>query len=240
MSILEVIGMRKSVMGGAVLAALFTAQIAIAETVPSTPTPLAKVRSSFFSSSQNRSDVAAHIERLFKGLDVNHDGFVSRSEIATLQAQFDERMSKSVPKRVARMFGRLDADHDGRITQAEVTAERAAKRSANGKLSKLASHPSSLFLRADSDKDGAITRAEFDAAVGSGKIKVRHANMRGSSVVRLFDSADGNKDGQLSLEEAEQAALQHFDAGDVNRDGVLTPEERRQAARAGPSKRRAG
>jgi streptogramin lyase len=63
--------------------------------------------------------------------------------------------------------------------------------------------------------------------------------MRGSAIVRLFDLADVNKDGRVSLEEAQQAALQHFDAADLNHDGVLTPDERRQASRTARAKHRA-
>ena len=232
--------MRKTVLGGAIFAALFAASGATAETSVSAPAPMTKSRSNFFNSNQNRSDVTTHVERLFKGLDVNHDGFVSKAEIASLQSQFDARMSASAPKRIARMFDRMDVDHDGKITQAELSAKQAAKLAAKGKPAKGRNTRSSLLVRADSNRDGTVTRSEFDAAVAGGKIKVRHANMRGSAIVRLFDGADSNRDGRLSLDEAQQAALQHFDAGDLNRDGVLTPDERRQAARAALSKRRAG
>jgi len=223
--------MSKLVSAAACVAALF-ASAGIAQTSPTTSSSpkAAHARRSFFTSNQARADVPAHVDRLFKQLDLNHDGFVTKEEIASSQAQFDERTAKSSAKRAAAMFDRLDTNHDGQITRAEFDARRAA----TGKPKK-AKHPgasSPLFARADANNDGIVTRAEYLSATASGKIKMRHANMRGSAIVRLFDAADVNKDGRVSLAEAQQAALQHFDAADVNHDGTLSPDERRQASKA--------
>jgi Ca2+-binding EF-hand superfamily protein len=239
MSVLEVIVMSRVVVGGLCLAASFAASAAVAgpDSSATSVSPKAHARGSFFAASQNRTDVPAHIERLFKELDSNHDGFVTKEEIAAQQQRFDERAAKAAPKRAEKMFDRMDTDHDGKITQAEIDAARAARAAAKGKTVKAGRGRSSLFARADANKDGIITRAEFDAAAASGRIKIRHANMRGSAIVRMFDAADTNKDGRLSLEEAQQAALRQFDAADVNRDGVLTPSERRQASKANRAKR---
>jgi Ca2+-binding EF-hand superfamily protein len=236
MSILEVTTMKLSVSGGVVLAALFAAAPATSATrSPATEQAQAShSRHSFFTSNENRSDVAGQVEKMFKKLDLDHDGFVTRAEVATSQSQYDERAAKNAPKRAAKMFDRLDANHDGQITEAEAVAARSARKSASGK----ASRPSSLFARADANKDGIVTRAEFDSATASGKIKLRHAAMRGSALVRMFDIADANRDGRVSLDEAQHAALQQFDAADLNHDGVLTPDERRQASKAERVKRR--
>src|SRR5690348_1320862 len=98
--------MKLFVSGGAVLAALFAAAPAISQIASpaslTSPTPHA--RHSFFTSNQNRSDVAAHIERIFKKLDTNNDGFVTKDEIAAIRSQFDQRSAKDAPKRVAKMF----------------------------------------------------------------------------------------------------------------------------------------
>lgn len=227
---------------GAILAAvLLSASPALAQATAG-PVPAAKAphaRRSFFNTDQRRADVPAHVERMFKQLDLNHDGFIGRDEIAASQAKFDDRMKKNAPKRAAKLFDRLDTNHDGQITQAEVQARAAARLAARGKTSK-ARKPagSALFARADANKDGTITRAEFDRAVDAGNIKLRHANMRGSAIVRLFDAADVNRDGRVALEEAQQAALKQFDAADINHDGVLTPDERRQASKTHRAKRK--
>ena len=227
---------------GIAFAALFSAAPAFSQQVSpaSLGTPLPHARQSFFNSNQNRSDVGAHVERMFKLLDLNHDGFIAKEEIATSRSQFDARLSKSAPKRIARMFDRLDTNHDGQVTRAEVEQARAARLAKRGKqpTAGRGAASSPLFARADSNKDGTVTRAEFEAAISTGKIKVRHANMRGSAIVRLFDLADTDSDGRVSLQEAKQAALQHFDAADLNHDGVLTPDERRQASRSLRAKKR--
>jgi Ca2+-binding EF-hand superfamily protein len=241
---MEIIGMKRFAIGGTIIAALFSAAVGTARsTSPTSAAPqAAHARGSFFTSNENRVDVPAHVERMFKALDLNHDGFVTKDEIASLQARFDQRMSTSAPKRAARMFDRLDTDHDGKVTQAELEAERAARLAAKRKSAKAdrRAGTSSLFERADANKDGILTRAEFDAAIASGKIRLRHANMRGSAILRMFDAADANRDARVSLDEAQQAALRHFDTADVNHDGVLTPAERRQAGKTERTKSQAG
>ena len=232
--------MRKFLSGGITLAFLCIPVAAMTETPTTASAAPTHRRPSFYNAHLSRAYFPAHVQRLFKALDLNHDGFVSRDEIASSQARFDEKMTKSAPKRVAKAFDRLDANHDGQITQADIEAVRAARLAARSQRARSTHHPaSSLFARADANKDGAVTRSEYDAAVASGKVKSRHANMRGSAIVRLFDAADVNRDGRLSLGEAQQAALQHFDAADLNHDGVLTAEERRQAANAQRGKHRA-
>lgn len=228
--------------GGMVAAVLFAGASAVAQpaSTASAAGKTAHARHSFFNSEQKRTDVAAHVQRMFKQLDLNHDGFITRDELAASKSKFDERMTESAPKRAAKLFNRLDTNHDGQITRAEIEAARAARLAASGKTAKPGRKPAgtALFARADANKDGIITRAEFDAATASGKITVRHSNMRGSAIARLFDFADVNKDGRLSLEEARQAALQQFDTADVNHDGILTPDERRQASKSHRAKRK--
>ena len=231
--------MKEFISGGVCLAALFTAAAAIAQPAP-TPTSLPTAphaRRSFFNSDQPRSGVAAHVAKMFAQLDLNHDGFITADELAASKAKFEDRLSKSAPKRTEKAFNRLDTNHDGQITLAEAEAARAARVKAGSGKHRSASN--SLFTRADANKDGIVTRAEYEAAVASGKIKSRHANMRGSAIARLFDTAHVNKDGRVSLEEAQKAALQTFDSADANHDGVLTPDERRQASKAARTKRRA-
>lgn len=227
---------------GCILVAALLSSAAAAQPDPagSAPAPT-HARRSFFTSNQNRADVPAHVARLFKQLDINGDGFITRDEIATSQAQFEDKMTKSAPRRSAKAFDRLDTNHDGQITQADIDAAKAARAAKSGKPSsgRHRAGSSTLFAKADANKDGVVTRAEYDAAVVSGRIKVRHTNMRGSAIVRQFDVADANRDGRVSLEEAQQAALHQFDAADANHDGVLTPDERRLASKANRAKKRA-
>ena len=236
--------MKNFVPGGIVLAALFASAPAIAQiTLPASPaSTTAHAHRSFFTSNESRADATAHVQKMFNALDLNRDGFVTKDELAASQAKFDDRMSKSAPKRAARLFNRLDSNHDGQVTLSEIEAAHSARLAARGEQAKPSKrHPSSSLLRlGDANKDGILTRAEFDSAVASGKLKPHHSKMRGSQLARSFDSADANRDGRLSLEEARQATLERFDAADSNRDGVLTPDERRQASKAERAKRRAG
>lgn len=232
--------MKKFVLGGAVVAALFAFAPTVAQPAAVNSQPTKKPHRNFFAADQSRADVPAHVKKMFATLDLNHDGFVTRDELAASEARFDERMAKAAPKRAARMFDRMDTDHDGKVTLAEVQAERSARLAARGRQAKPSRALPSLFRLADSNRDGVVTRAEFDAAVSSGKIKPRHAHMRGNEIARLFETADVDKDGRLSLAEAQQAALQRFDAMDLNHDAVLTADERRQAGKSLREKSRAG
>jgi Ca2+-binding EF-hand superfamily protein len=226
--------MIKHALVGVALAALAAGTAGVAQTAKPP-----RARANYFATNELRTDVPKHVDKMFARLDVNHDGFVDKSEIAAAQTQFEARMEKSAPTRAARLFDRLDTNHDGQITQAEVDAARAARNAGKPVPVKASrrSGPSPLFARADANKDGILTRAEFDAAVASGKVKPHHANMRGGSMARLFDSADADKDGRMSLAEAQRVALEHFDAGDLNHDGTLTPQERRQSQSATRGKR---
>jgi Ca2+-binding EF-hand superfamily protein len=233
----EVIGMKEFVPGGLLFAALFTS-VAIAQTTPTTASlPKAPhARRSYFNSDQPRSDVAAHVAKMFAKLDLNHDGFITADELAASKAKFEDQMSKRAPKRIEKAFDRLDTNRDGQITRAEIDAAQASKKSSTSKH-RVASP--ALFVHADADKDGIVTRAEYAAAVASGKIKQRHANMRGNAIAKMFEIADVKKEGRLSLDEAQKVALEQFDAADLNHDGVLTPDERRQARPSGSSAARA-
>jgi Ca2+-binding EF-hand superfamily protein len=227
--------MNKLVFGGAALAALIAGTAAPAGTAAKSP----RARPNYFTTNELRGDVPKHVEKMFARFDVNHDGLISKDEVAAAQAQFEARAAKSAPKRASRLFDRLDTNRDGQIALAELDAARAA-RNARRQVPVKASRrsgPSSLFVRADANKDGILTRAEFDAAVASGKVKPRHPNMRGAALARLFDSADTDNDSRVSLGEAQRVALQHFDAADLNHDGTLTPQERRQSQSSARPKR---
>jgi Ca2+-binding EF-hand superfamily protein len=228
--------MKKLVFWGAALVALIDGTAPLAGTATKSPHP----RSNYFTTNELRAEVPKHVEKMFGRFDVNHDGFISKDEVAAAQAHFEARAAKSAPERASRLFDRLDSNHDGQITQAELDAARAA-RNARRQVPVKASRRSGaspLFARADANKDGILTHAEFDAAVASGKVKPRHANIRGAAIARLFDSADTDNDSRVSLGEAQRVALQHFDAADLNHDGTLTPQERRQSQSSARAKRR--
>lgn len=179
-----------------------------------------------------RTDVPAHVAKMFARLDTNHDGFISKAEVDAMQAQHAAKAEQRAQKFNAdKIFDRLDANKDGKVTQAEAEAAHQARVQAKGgqPAEAHAAGFHGLFARADTNKDGVITRAEFDAMGTQIRGRMEQAGMHRGFGGKMFDMADTNKDGRVSLAEAQQLALQHFDRVDTNHDGKITPEERQQA-----------
>lgn len=225
--------MKTILLGGAAAAFIFASGVAFAQTAAQTaPAPAMQTeRHHRTPKPEQRADVQRRVERMFARLDTNHDGYISKDEIAAAQALRQQKSQQDAPKRAARMFDRLDTNHDGQITRAEAEAAHTSRMAANDEQSpRHAAYVSRFFDRADANKDGVVTRAEFETAAAD-MPHFRHASFRGFGD-RMFTAADTNKDGRVSLAEATQLALQHFDQADLNHDGVLTPDERRQAHQA--------
>jgi hypothetical protein len=165
-----------------------------------------------------RAEVGEHVRRLFARFDSNHDGFITREEIASagqgMMAMHGD-MEKRVPEHAMMMgdrsalFDRLDTNHDGSISRQEFMASRSEVREQRVMIM----HP-----------DGAATGHSPTPGMEGMRM---HA--MGGFGGHLFEMADANHDGRVSLQEAQAAALAHFDRADLNHDGKLTPEERQQA-----------
>jgi Ca2+-binding EF-hand superfamily protein len=201
---------------------------------------------------EDRAEVAAHVQKMFARLDANRDGFITKSEADAEQAQRSERFQQRQERRAqkmekrgkgrdqAAMFDRIDANHDGKITQAEADAAQQAHEQAMGGKPAHAHAVAigGLFARADTNKDGVVSRAEFDTLASQWHGRFERAGMHRGFAGRMFDTADTNKDGRVSLAEAQAVALQHFDRADLNHDGKLTPEERQQVRQQFRAERR--
>jgi Ca2+-binding EF-hand superfamily protein len=223
--------MKNLSVAGIAFASLFVGSAALAQSAaPADPASASHRRHGYLARNENRAEVPKHVEKMFARFDLNRDGFITKDEVASAEAQFEAKRQQQAPKRAAKLFARLDANHDGQITLAEVEAAHAARYAATDRqTTRTRPVHSRLFDRADANKDGVITRAEFDAARANGGLHFRQASMHRGFGGRMFDSADTDRDGRVSLAEAQQLALQHFDAADLNHDGVLTPDERHQA-----------
>jgi Ca2+-binding EF-hand superfamily protein len=232
--------MKKYLIGGVAFTAIVGATAALAQTAqPVQPAPAAKHGRPFFNKPEARTDVQAHVQRMFARLDTNRDGFISKDEIAAAETQFQAKAQQQAPKRAAKLFARLDGNHDGQITLAEVQAAHAARFAARGNQANPQKPVHSrLFDRADANKDGVITRGEFDAAMANGGLHFRQAGLHHGFGDRMFATADTDKDGRVSLAEAQALALQHFDQADLNHDGTLTPDERKQVRQLNRGKHR--
>ena len=231
--------MKMMFVGGIVLAALFDSGAAIGQSAAPAVAAPSGHRHSYFARNESRTDVPTHVEKMFARLDLDHNGFVTKDELAQVEAKAEAKQQQQAPKRAAKLFDRLDGNHDGQITLAEVQAAHAARYAVRDRQADPARPVHSrLFDRADANKDGVITRAEFDAAMTNGRLRFHTASLRGGLGGRMFETADTDKDGRVSLAEAQELALQHFDAADLNHDGVLTPDERRLARQQSRGHRR--
>lgn len=165
-----------------------------------------------------RDEVVQHVRTMFSRLDTNHDGFITKEEVAAFHA---------------RMSGMRDAMSSG-------MAEHRMEMHGPGEGMAMPD-PNKMFDQLDTNHDGVISRQEFLAghremherrivmmrrkgSYGDGGM---HAMGAGFGE-HLFAMADANHDGRVSLQEAETAALAHFDRMDLNHDGRVTPEERRE------------
>ena len=101
----------------------------------------------------SRSAALARLKAEFVAGDTNHDGVLSRAEVAARIARM--RVGGDAqpipPENVKRltdlMFARTDKNHDGKITLAETQGEMAA-----------------MFDRYDANHDGVISPAEMQEA----------------------------------------------------------------------------
>lgn len=102
---------------------------------------------------QTRSAALAQIRAEFVAGDTNHDGVLTRAEVAARVARMRtaggaRAMSPAQVKQLTDLwFARTDANHDGKVTLAEAQGEMAA-----------------MFDRYDVNHDGVISPAEMQEA----------------------------------------------------------------------------
>lgn len=141
---------------------------------------------------------------LFQRADTNHDGKVTRDEIAALAAAQAAPQGRRIARNGAEGMARLDpilnaidVDHDGTLTAAEI-----------------ASAPGALKVL-DTNADGTLQ---------SNEIRVRQQTPA-ERAAHVLDEWDTNKDGVLSKAECPDRIQSQFDAIDTNHDGKLNAEE---------------
>ena len=164
-----------------------------------------------------RSEVAEHVRKLFARFDANHDGYITRDEIASvahgmMAMHGDLHRAGAAAGMIGdrnALFDRLDTNHDGNISRQEF----------------MAAQPGMVEHRMFAMRRNGSPAGQPPVPGMNG---MRMHGMGGFGA-QLFDMADSNHDGRVSLQEAETAALAHFDRADLNHDGKLTPEERQQA-----------
>ena len=152
---------------------------------------------------QLRTDVAAHVQKMFAMRDANHDGVIDQAELAARGGKWGGKGEKD--------------DKDSGAHQGHKPMDRGAK------FDMIDSNKDGSISR-----DEFARHHEGMGKMGGHHRMGRHG---GGMMSRMFGMADANHDGKVTLPEATAMALQHFDKMDANHDGKVTPEER-QAGRA--------
>jgi Ca2+-binding EF-hand superfamily protein len=182
-----------------------------------------------------RDEMLQHVRTMFARLDTNHDGYLTKNEVAALHGRM-MGMHEAMAERMANHSMRMGGDAMGMGEHAMHMAEGAMD-------------PGAMFDKLDTNHDGVISRQEFMAGharmherhviimreerSSDGKSGADHMMMRMHGmgdrdfVDHLFAMADANHDGRISLKEAEAAMLAHFDRMDLNHDGRITPDDHR-------------
>jgi len=127
-----------------------------------------------------RSDYIKTVDGHFSGADTNHDGFLSKAEVAA-QAERDLATAKArINQQLTVRFQQLDTNHDGKLTLEEFLAAAPPL--------KVAETPDQMIARLDANHDGKISAEEFRAPE-----------------VAKFNKVDANHDGIVTPDEIKAA-----------------------------------
>jgi len=176
-----------------------------------------------------RADAEKRVGEHFAMLDLNHDGVVTRDEMAAAERTERDKMHAFMEARMKEHreheFDRLDTNHDGSISRAEFAAA-GPHMPPHGPDGAGAPPP----------PPGAPGGDHRMAMGGPGRqgpgrmLMMMHGPGMGE---HWFERADANHDNKVTLAEAKAVALARFDKLDTNHDGTIEPEERRMAFRGG-------
>jgi Ca2+-binding EF-hand superfamily protein len=130
--------------------------------------------------SVSRAEWAKTVDTHFAQLDANHDGVLTKAELATEQQRELAQAKAAVQQQMRARFNQLDTNKDGKLSFEEFVAMAPALKATES--------PDQLLQRLDANHDGKVTAAEF----------------RGPEIAK-FDKADANHDGVVTPAEAQAA-----------------------------------
>jgi Ca2+-binding EF-hand superfamily protein len=104
--------------------------------------------------SVSRADFTKNVDARFAAIDSNHDGVLTKDEIAAAQMKALEQAQAKEQSRLEAEFKKLDTNHDSQLSLAEFKA-------AVPQVKALASDQ--LLARLDANKDGKVSLAEYRA-----------------------------------------------------------------------------
>jgi Ca2+-binding EF-hand superfamily protein len=152
------------------------------------------------------------IAKNFALLDLNHDGFLTMSEVQGMWAQEIAQSAKASEAGRAAAFDKCDTKHAGKLKQDE--------------LAKCMPRIAANIKALDTSKDGFLTKAEVVA--GAQLAAQATINQMRQRNAQAFNKADTNKDGKLSQAEFTAAfprLAKSFAFFDENHDGFVEPNE---------------
>src|SRR6185369_4126660 len=107
------VSMNKFLLGGAA-AAMVMASAALAQAAQPAPKAGQPAPRASMTRTENRTDVAAHVHKMFARLDTNKDGFITKPEVDAVEAARADKIEKRAERfDPSKIFARLDANHDG-------------------------------------------------------------------------------------------------------------------------------
>ena len=159
-------------------------------------------------------------QTMFKQMDQNGDGSVTKSDLQTLAQNISQTTGASI--NVDQVFSALDTNNDGTISQSEYDSAMQQFQS-GGQQGQIHGHHhhhhhgaqqaggsdgssdplQALFQQMDQDGDGKISQSEFQ----TGMQNLTQGNGDATGLSNLFATLDTNGDGVIDqAEQAEQAA----------------------------------
>jgi Ca2+-binding EF-hand superfamily protein len=155
--------------------AVVSAAAASATVSAQAPQPAANAQKSM-----SKADFTKNIDNRFQALDANHDGFLSKSELAAAQAKALQEARAIEEQRLEAEFKKLDTNKDNQLSLAEFKAAAPGV--------KTSATPDQMLAELDSNKDGKVSEQEYRARP-----------------LANFDKLDLNKDGIVTAEEMKAA-----------------------------------
>jgi Ca2+-binding EF-hand superfamily protein len=131
--------------------------------------------------SVSKAALIKDLDTRFASADANHDGIISKAELASAQSQALQQLMTVRNQQVKSQFDRMDTNKDGKLSYDEFSAAAPTV--------KANETPDQLFTELDTNKDGKISAEEFRAPK-----------------LAQFNAVDFNKDGTVTVDELRRAA----------------------------------
>jgi len=138
------------------------------------------------------------IDRVFRAMDLNGDGKLSKEEI---KSGYGEYFGRSLnDQEVDEMFDKVDADGSGEIEYSEFVVATMNEKNllSNNKLQ-------SAFKMFDKDGGGSISIDEIKQVLSFGQ------NLDEDVIKKIIDQVDADGDGEISFDEFAQMMLKNIE-----------------------------